>query len=270
MNEGDFAAVSRAYDSVGAELDAIVQRNPINAWMREASREVICRVIRPGATLLEIGCGTGADAIFFASKGHRVVAMDISPRMVELSRANVRAAGFEGKVVVHEGRLHDLSPSLAGGPDCPFGGAYANFSLTYEQPVREVGDLLYPLLAPGSPFLFTLPNKLCFSEPLLFLGTLRPGRMLSRFEEPRWGTIRGESILARAYSPSEVQVSLRGKFRVRGLRGVPVFLPPPNWYTARFGWMVRAGKSLDRALSGHRPWNRLGDTTLFWSEREGQ
>lgn len=264
----DYSAVSRAYDSVGSDLDAVVRQNPINAWMREVSRVEVLRVIRPRATLLEIGCGTGADAIYFASLGHRVIALDISAKMVEISRAKVRAAGLDERVIVLRGRLKDVVSELARSVDWPFDGAYANFSLTYERSIGDVAHDLYTLMRHRSPFLFTLPNKLCLLEPLLFLATLRPWLLTDRLHVPRLGRIRGEWIPTRAYTPSHVRALMRGTFRIRGVVGVPVFLPPPRFYDPRIQWLAKAGETFDRELAGSLPWNLLGDTTLFWTERE--
>ena len=41
----------------------------------------------PGKTLLELGCGNGRDAIFFAEKGKRVSALDLSAQTIQ--RANI-------------------------------------------------------------------------------------------------------------------------------------------------------------------------------------
>src|SRR5262245_14210662 len=47
------------------------------------------RVIAPGRTL-EIGCGTGTNAIYLAERGFDVVGIDISPLAVDQARAKAR------------------------------------------------------------------------------------------------------------------------------------------------------------------------------------
>src|SRR5262245_52621837 len=47
------------------------------------------RVIPPGCTL-EVGCGTGTNAIYLAQQGFDVVGVDISPVAVENARAKAR------------------------------------------------------------------------------------------------------------------------------------------------------------------------------------
>jgi 2-polyprenyl-3-methyl-5-hydroxy-6-metoxy-1,4-benzoquinol methylase len=47
----------------------------------------------PGARLLEIGCGSGADSIHFARHGYHVTAIDIGEAALKLARANAKASG---------------------------------------------------------------------------------------------------------------------------------------------------------------------------------
>jgi cyclopropane fatty-acyl-phospholipid synthase-like methyltransferase len=48
-----------------------------------------------GQTLLELGCGNGRDAIFFAEKGQRVSALDLSPQTIQdLSAMDIPNAEF--------------------------------------------------------------------------------------------------------------------------------------------------------------------------------
>jgi SAM-dependent methyltransferase/tetratricopeptide (TPR) repeat protein len=47
-----------------------------------------------GCTVFDIGCGTGRDAIFLASRGHRVVGVDRSAEAVERARQAAREAGL--------------------------------------------------------------------------------------------------------------------------------------------------------------------------------
>jgi SAM-dependent methyltransferase len=66
------------------------------------------RAIAPGATL-EIGCGTGTNAIFLAEHGFEVLGVDVSPLAVEKAREKARGRGrFE--------TIDFLDASPPGGP----------------------------------------------------------------------------------------------------------------------------------------------------------
>lgn len=48
-----------------------------------------------GGRALEIGCGTGTNAVWLASRGFDVVAIDLAPRAVALARERAAAAGVK-------------------------------------------------------------------------------------------------------------------------------------------------------------------------------
>ena len=52
--------------------------------------------IRPGETVLDMGCGTGALAVPLGLAGHRVIAADFSVGMLARSRENLAARGVRG------------------------------------------------------------------------------------------------------------------------------------------------------------------------------
>lgn len=75
--------------------------------------------IRAGARLFELGCGNGRDALYFASRGVRVVACDRSKVAVESLRARPElaafphrpeflAADFQELGAVYQGPPHDV------------------------------------------------------------------------------------------------------------------------------------------------------------------
>lgn len=50
----------------------------------------------PHSTILDIGCGTGKPVdSYFVSKGHKVVGIDISEKMIELAKKNVPQAEYK-------------------------------------------------------------------------------------------------------------------------------------------------------------------------------
>jgi SAM-dependent methyltransferase len=259
----DEDALRTAFNRVADSIERTALENPVNAWMRKVSRDALVAVFPAGSSLLEIGCGTGADAVFLAERGFRVAALDVSDRMVELARERAMRRNVTSTVVVVRGRLFDVAPELGSLPWAPFDGAYANFSLTYEASLRALAEVVGPLLKHGAKFLFTVPNKLCLSEPILSLARGHPRGALDRFREPRWASIRERRIQVHAYTTAGVRRSLAGVFEVVAVRGVPVFMPPPSRYHPAMEGLRQPLEKLDDWLSGGFPWRYLGDTTLF-------
>jgi len=242
------SALRTAFDCAANAIDAIAINNPVNAWMRNECRRELLALYPEKSTLIEIGCGTGVDAVFLAERGHRIAATDISDRMVERARERIAAADLGGRVLVFRGRLDQVASELERSEWSPFDGAYANFSLAYEDSLRGVARIVHRLVKPSGCFLFTVPNRLCISEPAVALFRLRIARLGDRLR---------------------VRRSLRDLFRIEASLGLPVFMPPPALYRPSFEALRANLESFDNGLARRLPWRLLGDTTLFKTRKVG-
>lgn len=63
-----------------------------------------------GARILDAGCGTGAAAVEMARRGAEVVAIDLSPTLVQLARERLPADLGAGRIDFHSGDM--LDPAL--------------------------------------------------------------------------------------------------------------------------------------------------------------
>src|SRR5438128_11140539 len=81
--------VARGYDLIAASYDDVEGRNEISETVRRFSIEAALKVFRPGNRILELGCGTGRDAVALAQRGIRVDATDVSPAMIAATRARL-------------------------------------------------------------------------------------------------------------------------------------------------------------------------------------
>jgi SAM-dependent methyltransferase len=262
---GELARVREAFNRVAPSMDEVTLRNPINAWMRRVNMEEIRQAFPSGSRLLELGCGTAQDAVELARAGCEILALDLSEAMVDVARKKVRALGLQDKVIVVCGRSREAARFARESPWSMFDGAYANFSLTYEESLRDVASAVHGLVRPGGTFAFTLPSRVVLSELLLYGLQLRFAKMLWRLHVPLLKDVRGSILQIRAYVPGEVRAELRGLFELESLRGIPTFLPPVYLHAqyAALGDAGQALKALDRRFAGRFPWNRLGEHTLY-------
>lgn len=65
--------------------------------------------VKPGATVLDAGCGPGVHSIRIAREGHRVCAVDISEQMLAHARERIAAAGLTDQVELKREDLTELS-----------------------------------------------------------------------------------------------------------------------------------------------------------------
>lgn len=261
--------VASAFDRVAPSFDGVPGTNPIYAWMHEVNSAALRSTFPSGSCLLDLGCGTGTDAIALAKIGCNVLCLDVSEAMVTRAREKVRSEGLEDRVVVVKARARDLQVALRESPWHSFDGGYANFSLTFEPDLRGVARSLATVLRAGAFFIGTLPNRIVLSEVLLYGSLLRFRDVLWRFEKPLLLNVHGSEMEIEASSPWKVRDAFGPFFRLRELVGLPAFLPPVylSVHYQRLGAVQAPLKWLDRHLANRYPWNRLGEHTLFKFER---
>ncbi len=63
--------------------------------------------LRPGRAL-DLGCGTGTNAIYLARHGFDVIGVDISSRAIAHARRKIKRAGLDGRALVYAGDVARL------------------------------------------------------------------------------------------------------------------------------------------------------------------
>jgi SAM-dependent methyltransferase len=105
-------AAAAAFDGMADAYDATFSSGAIGTLLRQAVWRRLDARFAAGDRVLEIGCGTGEDAVHLAGRGVRVLATDTSARMLEVARAKVDAAGLAGAVEIRRFDVEEL-----GAPD---------------------------------------------------------------------------------------------------------------------------------------------------------
>ena len=91
-SQGNAVPTSDFYDSVAAEYESAYGHSP--GLLRFIHRSM--SMFKPASKILDVGCGTGAPvATTLAREGHKITGIDITPSMIELSRAAVPDGDFE-------------------------------------------------------------------------------------------------------------------------------------------------------------------------------
>lgn len=265
MSLPDLARVRETFDGVAPDFDLVVVRNPINAWMHEVNMREVFTSFSPGSALLELGCGTGTDAVLMAERGCRVLGVDISHGMVRRAEEKAAAAGLTDRLEFIAGRSADLAELTKHSSNRPFDGAYANFTLTYEESLPKIAAGLASVLKDRTRFICTLPNRVVLSELLCYLPQLRFGKILWRLQKPLMKDVHGSLLEIHAYSVTQVRDAFASHFDLEGTVGIPTFLPPVYLHPQyrRLGGGQRLLQGLDLRLARRWPWNRLGEHTLY-------
>jgi SAM-dependent methyltransferase len=256
---------ARAFDAIADSFD-----ERYGAWrsveaQRRAVRAALLEAFPPGARLLEVGGGTGEDALWLARHGREVLLTDASPAMVEVARRKLSGFASARALVVSAEELRRLATERDAAGEPPLDGAYSNFAaLNCVASLAPVARGLARLLRPGAPLLLVLFGPLPPGEVVVELARRHPRaalRRLSRGDVP--ARLAGRDFTVRYHRPAEIERAMRPWFRPVERRGVGVLVPP----SAAEPWisghprLLGALEALDRALA--RPLALLGDHVLY-------
>lgn len=272
-----YGDTARAFDAVAADYDAVYgpEGNAVMGWMRRESLALLKGTFPRGSTLLEIGCGTGEEAVALARAGRRVVATDISPKMAALTRAKVRAAGVGGRVAavaLPAGGIGALRPEV------PFDGAYASFgALNCEPDLTGLGRAMGDLVRTGGAFVCSVMARFCPFEMVWFLLHGRP-RMAFRRMRRGWqsapvagqGTVE-VSVATRYLAVRDLKEVLSPAFELERALSLPLLLPPPylDGVFREHGRVFAYVERWERRLRDRWPWRLWGDHVVLVFRRVG-
>ena len=264
-----FATVERAFDSASEEYDFTISHNFINTWIRKRSIKELFRLVKPDDVLLEIGCGTGAEAIQISKNVRQIIATDISQGMLNLLRQKISAKKLESILPV-QARAATISSiaSLFDGGKVRVAYSF-NGALNLEPDIEKFPLDLSKVVDRGGYFVCSVRNILCLSETIAHAAVLQLDKIAPRRKQPTMVSVGGIDIPAFYYSTQFMTRLFGPYFRLKKLVGLPAFLPPAylNDYCIRFRPVTSLLEKMETVLADRFPFNRLSDQTLFVFQR---
>jgi 2-polyprenyl-3-methyl-5-hydroxy-6-metoxy-1,4-benzoquinol methylase len=137
----DLEKTARFYDAAAARYDAELEANAKDLVVRQAFRTRVSDAAGSGGLILDFGCGTGLDALWYAEHGHRVVAYDLSPGMIDHLRRRCRPQIETRQIVPIAGSIDALTTELT--RIGPVRVVAANFAVLNH--IRELRPALHAL-----------------------------------------------------------------------------------------------------------------------------
>ncbi len=266
QNKEYYRGISEAFDSASEEYDFTISHNYINTWIRKRSISELLSVVKPDDTLVEIGCGTGAEAIEVSKYVSRIIATDISERMIEILRKKIQAKNLLGKIIPLQTRAADIRKASDVVEGSKIEAAYSfNGALNCEPDLDQFVEGLSRVLAPGGYFVCSVRNSFCLGEALSHAAVLQFDRMTPRKKQPVMVSVGGMDIPAFYYPPAAFAEFFAARFTLRKIIGLPAFLPPAylSDYYVKFKNVASVLEKFELVLGDHFPFNRFGDQTLF-------
>ena len=252
-----------AFDEIAAGYDATFTDTKIGALMREAVWRRTDRRFRPGSRILELNCGTGADAIHLGQLGISVLATDASAEMVKIASEKIAREDLTPLVQARQLAWEQLD-SL---PESNFDGALSNFGgLNCLQDLPSAAAALARRLRPGAPLLICAMGPWPVWEWGWYVLQGRPSKAFRRLRRRgvAWHglTVHYPSIrmARRAFEPA---------FQFQRVSSVGAILPPPFAESLAERWpsLIAALNRLERRVEAVPPLPWLADHYLIEFER---
>ncbi len=222
-----------AFDRIAHRYDALWTDSPVGRAQRNQVWRVADRYFLPGQRVLDIGCGTGEDAVHLSARGVVTCAIDASSEMVAIAAAKGVCAS---QLAIEEvGAVGDV-----------WDGILSNFgALNCVRDLPSAASTLARLIRPGGHAVLCFLNRTCAWE----LGRVR------RAGVQRLG------IMVYYPSASEIQHAFVGSFEIVESRAIGLGVPPSR---RKLGpGAIRLLAAADSLLAGMPGLRALGDHRIY-------
>lgn len=239
-----------AFDGIARDYDRLWSSTAIGIAQRNSVWQTVDPLFQPGDCILDVGCGTGVDAVHFQSRGVQVYAIDSSPGMIAIARKR----GVNAQVQPIE-TLHRLNQE--------FDGAVSNFgALNCVKRLDLVAFNLARLIRKSGHVALCFLGRICAWEIGYYLLRGNPGKAFRRLSGRSTSQLAGEVFY---FSKSFIASAFNPYFRLIRYGGIGLCVPAS--YAKLENRTVDKLAAIDERLA-HRPMLRgLSDHSLYIFER---
>ena len=201
-----------SFDTLASRYDDLWTRSAVGRSQRAAVWRHMDPLFPAGGAILDLGCGTGEDALHLMDAGMRVRAIDSSVEMVRIARTR----GVDASVLPIE-HVRDIEGR--------FDGVLSNFgALNCVAQIDLLGESIAHLVRPGGHFVVCVIGRFCVWETASYLLRGYPRKAVRRWS----GQSVSRSLGVTVHYPSrkEMQRAFAPHFELVRWSGIGLFVPP--------------------------------------------
>lgn len=222
-----------AFDEIAAAYDAVEAGNQIFQWMRRRVQRAAVATFARGGRILDTGCGSGTDTLFFARHGYHIVALDPSTAMLAMASEKILVAGFSKAVELRQGNAERVVDLLDSYGAASFDGVFSNFgALNCVADLRGFAHGAARLLRPGGRMLLCIMPPICPWEIGYYLFKRQPAQAFRRWRG-RSGTsgisvnVGLQNVQTHYHTRAAVVATFLHSFEIEKRFALGVLVPPP-------------------------------------------
>lgn len=249
---------AKAFSRQALVFDGLYSNDTIINYKRRRVRQAALAHLPENGSILELNCGTGEDALFFAQNGFKVHGTDLAIGMLE--QFEHKTAAYRDSVSFEQCSYTELHCMQNKGP---YDMVFSNFGgLNCTGSLDKVLASFDSLLKPGSMVNLVIISKFCLWETmLLFKGKFKTAFRRFLSSKGRKARVEGEYFQCWYYNPGYVIDKLGPGFELTAFEGLCTIVPPsymegfaekhPGLYSFLVRWENR--------LKSRWPWRAMGD-----------
>ncbi len=255
-----FQTVAEAYDRNADKYDDFIENNDNLARMRQRVYDFVAARVPAGGRILDLACGTGTDAVWFAQHGYSVHGVDISGEMLTRAEKKARELGLQDKLSFEQLSYTDLKNTKAG----PFDLTFSNFGgLNCVSDLAMVAENVRPLLRQNTRVIWALMPPFCLWEAAL---VLRGRFKLAARRFSGESTVHKEGLVYPVYyyTPRQVAQAWGADFKLDSVEALSVMTPPATSkdFSVDYPRAFSMLRKLDDALAPRWPFKYWGDFSI--------
>ncbi len=218
-----------AFDKAAVEYDSVFTYSKIGSYLRQKVWNYLEKNLHANKKLdvLELNCGTGEDAIYFAKNGNTVLATDISNSMINLAKKKADASYYGSKINFIRLDIAELDPALF---NKKFDLVFSNFgglNCISPEVLGSITGNIRKVLNEDGRFICVVMSKYCLWEILFYLFKTDAGKSFRRIKNNFLEVnLNGSIVKTYYYSPSDIKNLFKKGFQVYKVVPIGFFLPP--------------------------------------------
>ncbi len=214
--------MNASFDKAAVNYDEAFTNSEIGKLQRNLVYKQLSKQLDSIETILEINCGTGKDAIWFAKQNYKITATDISPKMIEIAKGkgtfdnlSFVTTGINSIATSFEYKKFDLIFSNFGGLNCLPKSELEKFFINSAALLSEKGKLV----------LVIMPKNTLW-EQFYFLAKAKFSSVFRRKKECLLVDVDGEKIPTYYYNPKDIVNLAKHDFELVDQKPIGFFVPP--------------------------------------------
>lgn len=211
-----------SFDKAAPNYDVTFTHSKIGKMQRDLVYKQLSKQLNSIKTVLEINCGTGEDAIWFAQQNFKVTATDISPKMIEVAQNKAtfnhlkfQTADINSITKTFENEKFDLIFSNFGGLNCLSKSELEKFFQNVPSILSEKGKLI----------LVIMPKNTLW-EQFYFLVKAQFSDVFRRKKESAIANVDGEKVSTYYFNPKDIVNLAKQDFDWIDQKPIGFFVPP--------------------------------------------